>query len=268
MVQLLLILSSHANPEQFVPGFFAQDNLTATDIPAVRAAPIVVVPLKTENLQVPAHFGLLDDSPDRWSTFFDQIHTLNEEADNSTSYKVFFLSRHGEGFHNVAEAKYGTPAWNNYWSKLDGDGEIVWGPDAELTETGKTQAAAASEVWRSELAAKLPVPGKFYVSPLSRALQTLEITFNGLLPERESKWATILENCREVYGVHTCDKRRTRTYIRATFPEFCIERDFSENDILWTPDVRESDAHVAGRAKQVLDLVFNGDKETCTLNNF
>ncbi|KAG6889697.1 hypothetical protein C0995_015445 [Termitomyces sp. Mi166 len=229
----------------FVPGFFAQDNTTATDIPAV-----------------PAHFGLLDNSSDRWSTFFDHINTLNEEADNFTAYKVFFLSRHGEGYHNVAEAKYGTPAWNDYWSKLNGDGELVWGPDAELTATGEAQAAAAGEAWKTELAAGLPMPGKFYVSPLSRALKTLEITFSGLLPKGKNEWATVLENCREVYGVHTCDQRRTRTYIHATFPEFRIEPGFTENDLLWTPEVRETDAHVAGRAKQVLDLVFSEDKDS------
>jgi hypothetical protein len=28
------------------------------------------------------------------------------------SYKVLFLGRHGQGWHNVAEAKYGTKAWD------------------------------------------------------------------------------------------------------------------------------------------------------------
>jgi hypothetical protein len=27
-------------------------------------------------------------------------------------YKVLFMGRHGEGFHNAAESYYGTPAWN------------------------------------------------------------------------------------------------------------------------------------------------------------
>jgi hypothetical protein len=27
-------------------------------------------------------------------------------------YKVLFMGRHGEGWHNAAESFYGTPAWN------------------------------------------------------------------------------------------------------------------------------------------------------------
>ncbi|KAG6910375.1 hypothetical protein DXG01_011090 [Tephrocybe rancida] len=136
--------------------------------------------------------------------------------------------------------------------------------DAEITDTGKAQAVAAGTVWKAELAAGLPLPGRFYVSPLSRALKTLEITFDGLLPkhQQKSQWATVLEDLREAYGVHTCDQRRTKTYIKTTFSEFRIEDGFSENDLLWTPDVRESDEHIAGRAKEVLDLVFGEDKDT------
>ena len=38
----------------------------------------------------------------------------------------------------MGEAKYGTKAWDDYWSKLDGDGELYW-LDAHLTEKGKQQ---------------------------------------------------------------------------------------------------------------------------------
>ena len=27
-------------------------------------------------------------------------------------YKLLYMGRHGEGYHNVAEAFYGTPAWD------------------------------------------------------------------------------------------------------------------------------------------------------------
>jgi len=39
--------------------------------------------------------------------------------------QVFYLARHGQGWHNVAEAKYGTEAWNNYWSRVNTDGEMT-----------------------------------------------------------------------------------------------------------------------------------------------
>ncbi|KAG5645137.1 hypothetical protein DXG03_006854 [Asterophora parasitica] len=77
-----------------VPGFFIQDE------PTTRASAI------------PPRFGLLDDSADRWDKFFAHLAGLDESADRYTSYKVFFLGRHGQGVHNVAEAKYGTKAWD------------------------------------------------------------------------------------------------------------------------------------------------------------
>ncbi|RDB24444.1 hypothetical protein Hypma_008411 [Hypsizygus marmoreus] len=227
------------------PGFFAQDNTTATGIPAI-----------------PPSFGLLDSAPDRWTNFFARIESLNHRSDRHTFYKVFLLGRHGEGFHNVAEAKYGTAAWDDYWSKLNGDGEITWGPDAELTSKGKDQALAATAAWRTELAAGIPLPGRFYTSPLTRSLDTCKITFERILAERHRHVKpVVVENCREEIGVHTCDKRRTKTYIKTTFSEFIVERGFSEDDLLWDPDIRETKAHVAERAKDVFDMIFKNDEE-------
>ncbi|GLB44500.1 putative phosphoglycerate mutase family protein [Lyophyllum shimeji] len=227
-----------------IPGFFAQDDSTASVIPAL-----------------PPRFGLLDDTPDRWTKFFDRLELLNEDADADTSYKVFFLGRHGQGYHNVAEAKYGTQAWDDYWSKLNGDGELVWGPDPELTTLGKGQAVDAQDAWKAELAFGIRLPEKLYCSPLTRALRTCEITFDGLLSDQNRR-PIVLENCREENGVHTCDKRRTRSYIEKTFPRFEIETGFTEEDELWDPDVRETKAHIADRAKMVLDHIFEHDKET------
>jgi hypothetical protein len=70
---------------------------------------------------------------------------------------------------------------------------------------------------------------------------------------------TILENCREGYGMFTSDKRKTRTYIATSFPHFIIEDGFSELDELWDPTVRETEKQVAERARKVLDVVFLND---------
>lgn len=70
-------------------------------------------------------FGLLDKSPSRWSTFRSAVARLNAEADEHTTYKVIYIARHGQGWHNVAEGKYGTPEWNRLWSRLEGDGKMV-----------------------------------------------------------------------------------------------------------------------------------------------
>jgi len=59
--------------------------------------------------------------------------------------------------------------------------------------------------------------------------------------------------------VHTCDKRRSASYIASTFPGVVLEQGFAENDPLYSPDWRESHAHVAERAKKVLDYIFFED---------
>lgn len=76
--------------------------------------------------QLPARFGLLDDTADNWSRFKHKIAKLNRDAPEGVSYKVFWIGRHGQGireylikFHrelrtqsecmidNVAKLKYG-----------------------------------------------------------------------------------------------------------------------------------------------------------------
>ena len=47
-------------------------------------------------------FGLRDTSKERWSRFQTEIDRLNEESDGHTAYKVFFVARHGQGWHNVS----------------------------------------------------------------------------------------------------------------------------------------------------------------------
>ncbi|KAF9459985.1 histidine phosphatase superfamily [Collybia nuda] len=235
-----------------IPGYFAQDRGSAVGIPAVR--------LISKTIKIPARFGLLDDSQDRWTRFVTHIEELNKTPDRNTKYKVIFFGRHGEGFHNVGEAKYGTKAWDDYWSKLNGDGKLVWGPDPELTATGIRQAVTAQEAWEIELTFGIPLPEKLYTSPLTRAMKTCEVTFNGVLPD-DKRRAVVVENCREENGVHTCDKRRTKGYIRENFPSFDIEPGFTEDDTLWDQHTRETKASLAQRAGKVLDIIFENDQE-------
>ncbi|KAF8630862.1 hypothetical protein AX17_005221 [Amanita inopinata Kibby_2008] len=231
---------------EVVKGYFIQDSHDPAELPPV-----------------PPRFGLLDESPERWQKLQAEIKTLNNSAEVGTSYKLFFLARHGQGFHNVAEEKYGTKAWGEYWSKLNTDGEIQWGPDPELTELGVSQATDVRDAWKEELAFKMPLPDKLYCSPLTRALRTCQETFNGIIPQEEiaMRKAIIVELCREENGVHTCDKRRSLTYIQSTFPSFTVEDGFAEEDELWSPDVRETPQQVARRAKQVIDTIFDNDRD-------
>ncbi|KIK29101.1 hypothetical protein PISMIDRAFT_517630 [Pisolithus microcarpus 441] len=204
-------------------------------------------------------FGLIDDSPERWNKLMASIQQLNADAPSHVQYKLFFLGRHGEGYHNFAWEKYGAKAWDDYWSKLNGDGELTWGPDPELTLVGEGQADEAHLAWKTEFQCGLPFPEKLYCSPLTRAIRTNQRSFKGLNPD--GRKTTIVENIREEFGIHTCDKRRTRTYIHETFPEYLIEAGFTEEDELWTPDVRETWEDVDVRVKTVLDMIFENDKE-------
>jgi len=82
--------------------------------------------------------GNIDYSPERWERFKTKIDNLAATAKKKDSYKgithfvsispnaVLFLARHGEGWHNVAEAYYGTPMWDCYWAEENGNGTITW----------------------------------------------------------------------------------------------------------------------------------------------
>ncbi|KAJ3550820.1 hypothetical protein NMY22_g189 [Coprinellus aureogranulatus] len=261
---------------QILPGFFSQ----GIEIPSTDAGGVAQKATHTQSTllthtttaeveQVPPRFGLIDDSPDRWTKLRARISELNSspstrkegenelgaanEVEPRAECKLILLVRHGEGYHNVAEAKYGTEAWDDYWSKLEGDGELVWGPDPLLTPKGISQARHTREVWEEELQYGLQPPCKIFCSPHSRALKTCEIVFEGYF---ENGRVTVVENCREENGVHTCDKRRPRSFIEANYPQFHIEDSLTEEDELWDPDVRETKAEVSARALGVIERIW------------
>ena len=76
---------------------------------------------------------------------------------------------------------------------LDGDGELIWGPDPDLTQIGVDQAIAAGELWKAELQYGIPLPEKHYASPMQRALHTFQETWSEDLVNRSSLRTPILE---------------------------------------------------------------------------
>ncbi|GAA6061935.1 hypothetical protein JCM10212_001503 [Sporobolomyces blumeae] len=204
-------------------------------------------------------FGLVDQSKYRWSRFQVEIDRLNAEADRHTAYKVFYVARHGQGWHNVAESKYGTDAWNNRWSMEYGDANMTWGPDPSLTPLGESQARAVNRAWKRELQAGVPLPQKLYSSPLSRSAKTLELTWGDVLIENGDVTPLIVEHLREVIGVHTCDQRSRKSQLAKRFPSFEFEAPFSEHDQLWSPDFQESSQQQALRIQQLLNRIFAVD---------
>lgn len=65
---------------------------------------------------------------------------------------------------------------------VDTDGK---GPDPLLTPYGKDQVQRTVEAWKEEIKSGVPLPEVLYSSPLRRAIDTAEITWNDLIPNTE-----------------------------------------------------------------------------------
>ncbi|KAI2464047.1 phosphoglycerate mutase-like protein [Annulohypoxylon bovei var. microspora] len=199
----------------------------------------------------------------QWERFAYYVNTLNQDSDKNTQYKVLFMARHGEGYHNAAETYYGTPAWNCYWGPLEGNGTTVW-RDARLTDAGIAQCTKASTFWKNALAVeKIPAPQSYYSSPLLRSSTTANLTFNGLdLPAGRPFAPTIKEYFREGISMRTCDERSNKTYIHSLLPAFKFEEEFTEDDELWKGYEGETSDAQLKRTRIVLDDIFSNDDST------
>lgn len=245
-----------------ITGFFLQDD-PATD---PRNFDYVISNLGLINRTYPTdpeYDPELSKSP--WQRFTYYIRYLNVQSPPTTTYKLLYLARHGEGFHNVAERYYRTKNWDCYWSKLTGNGSITW-DDAHLTADGIAQAKVAHNFWRASITRQgIPAPQSYYVSPLDRCLATANVTFAGLedvLPKEYPFVPVVKELLREALGVHTCDRRSNREYIVKNYPRYVIEKGFAEVDPLWDPDVRESNGQMDVRLKRLLDDIVMNDENT------
>jgi broad specificity phosphatase PhoE len=196
-----------------------------------------------------------------WQRLAYYISTLNEQAKKTERYTLFFLGRHGEGYHNAAESYFGTPAWNCYWSERDGNDTFTWA-DAHLTPAGVTQAEKVNAFWSHLISAeKITPPQTLYTSPLYRCLDTCAITFANLDLPHKSK-PIVKEFLREGISAHTCDRRSSRDYIKAAFPHFKFEKGFKNEDPFWTPLRAEPSANQDVRSKAVLDDILGKDEST------
>ncbi|EPE29330.1 Phosphoglycerate mutase-like protein [Glarea lozoyensis ATCC 20868] len=240
-----------------VPGYFQQDDRATNDK--------IFDYTKT-------NFGLIERSYEgqaeesqktQWEKFELEVARLNRESDDSVQYKVLFLGRHGEGYHNVAEAFYGTKDWDCYWSLQDGNETSTWA-DALLTSIGEAQAQKANKFWQSLIETqKIQTPQSYYTSPLLRCMATASITFSGLdLPRDRPFKPLIKELIREAIGAHTCDRRSSKSVIHGHYPDWPFEEGFAEEDPLWDAELRESDEAMDIRLRKALDEVFGTDENT------
>jgi broad specificity phosphatase PhoE len=109
----------------------------------------------------------------------------------------------------------------------------------------------------------MPAPQSYYSSPLSRCLITANITFSDLpLPAKRPFVPVVKEFLREGVSMHTCDRRRSKSYIQSLLPSFQIEEGFAETDPLWTGVAAEDSGSEFARSKVALDEIFTEDEAT------
>lgn len=199
------------------------------------------------------HFGIIKP----WDEILADLQHLNDSSDDNTVYKIFLLGRHGQGYHNLANLKYGEKAWNEHWLHLTGDGEIVWAPDPELTELGQAQAKDNNHQLKIELSRGLKVPSKWYSSPFRRSVDTLIGSWKDIVDLKEVQ-PLIKEDFRETIGVHLCDKRSPRSVITEKYSPlgFVIEDGFQEKDIYYKDNYREKVWEQALRQMKGFQYVF------------
>ncbi|KAL2073622.1 hypothetical protein VTL71DRAFT_10948 [Oculimacula yallundae] len=243
-----------------VPGYFLQDD-EATD---PKGFDFTKTNFGLKDRTYPADADLSANSKlTQWQRFAREITRLNRDSDSKVSYKLLYLGRHGEGYHNLAESFYGTEAWDCYWSLQSGNSTSTWS-DALLTPLGESQALSANAFWRLQISdQKIPTPETFYTSPLLRCLATANLTFSGLdLPKDRPFIPTIKEGLREVIGVHTCDRRSSKSVIHEHYPDWPFEEGFAEEDPLWSAELRETDEAIDQRTLSAVEDLFESDDHT------
>lgn len=231
-----------------------------------------------------------ENPPTDWQRFAHHLSTLNTGSPPHISHHILFLSRHGQGYHNLAESFYGADAWDCHYAALDGDPDpsssIRW-EDAALSRLGQRQARLQHRFWKDQVEReRMPRPHTYWSSPLDRACRTAAITHgihidtdtsdsgtdsstsNGNSNDNDNVTITIKELLRETNGIHTCDRRRTRSNIITRFPppSFVIEPGFREHDVLWDPIRRESDDAHTYRTRLLLDDILNTSNVSNTSN--
>ncbi|KAK6513395.1 hypothetical protein TWF281_005022 [Arthrobotrys megalospora] len=218
------------------------------------------------------NFGLMlftqDDKPD-WKSFVEKVNDLNASAEPDECYKVFYLARHGQGPHNEAIELYTQATWEAKIGMLKEYKGLILGPDPDLTDKGKGEAISISNIWKTQLRDHNlyeagALPQKFYASPFTRALRTLELTWGDIVLDLpDAPRVQVRENLRETIGHHYCDMRGEMHEVKERFPFIDVEEGMDDEDKIWT-DVREDEVggSMDKRLREVIDDIFMNDGET------
>lgn len=87
-------------------------------------------------------------------------------------------------------------SWKCYWSMLDGADGITWS-DANLTEAGQGQAKDVHALWKELLPKGIPPPETYYVSPLTRTIETADLSFKGLELPKDKPYSPYIKEVRD-----------------------------------------------------------------------
>lgn len=95
-----------------VPGFFVHDDPQADPANYHYDRPISQGGSVLGLLNRPYQIDDSTMSRTQWQKFETWLNETNANASPNVVYKLIIMGRHGQGEHNVAEAKYGTIKWN------------------------------------------------------------------------------------------------------------------------------------------------------------
>ncbi|GMF33724.1 unnamed protein product [Phytophthora fragariaefolia] len=218
---------------------------------AVKAVDGFFAPRTVGESDTPAHLPLFkrfEMVPASWSEFQQKLAQLEKQKrpdGRSRQIKVVYFLRHAEGTHNEAHAKYGSPRWEDEFARTDAF------LDAPLTPFGVQDARSKGQLSvQAELERGMPRIEKVVVSPISRAIQTAQNFFAKEQVPNEP--FTCIENCRETFDCHTCNKRRPLSELKRRFPDVDFSRLADEEDQLWSPTHRETTEEIQKRAREFL----------------
>lgn len=176
--------------------------------------------------------------------------------------KILHLVRHAEGIHNTEfeeKVKRSPKLFDACLSPLG------W----EQVENLRKHVNACGLLNRIELV---------ITSPLLRTMQTATVVFGGDIHTKSSTGTPLMvenvkgehaavsslncppfiahELCRERLGVNTADKRRSISEYKNLFPAIDFSLVETDDDVMWTPDVRESNDELSARGMRFLKWLW------------
>ncbi|GMF59495.1 unnamed protein product [Phytophthora fragariaefolia] len=194
-------------------------------------------------------FRRFERVPPSWGAFQQQLELLHKSSSTPRDVKVVYFVRHAQGYHNVAEQKYGVGRWEDEFARSD---EFL---DSNLTPFGvKDAQTKGPPSVKAELEQGMPPIERIVVSPLSRAIQTAQTFFaEDQMPRTP---LLCMENCREVFDRCTYDKRRPLAEVKQKFPDVDFSLIKHEQDELWSPTHHETADEIHERARNFLAELF------------